>query len=185
MVALVFWIACTRSGRTCCHLSLLRGLQNPWAISWSNENEIMNGNQGDHATFVWTWRRSKQRLSFCRTVHPFIQRPMPIPCTDVHSGAPMSLGLHMWVGMGCQALNFRSQANYVFKMSRMHACLKMYNPLYNTFKSQALWKTSQVWVSSAARQERPSMLFNFAKVILVNIWILNWVPCSFYIFGDV
>ena len=38
-----------------------------------NLNEIMNGNQGDHVTFVWSWRRSKQRLSFCRTSHPFIQ----------------------------------------------------------------------------------------------------------------
>ena len=72
MVALVFWVACTRSGCTCCHLSLLRGLQNAWATSCSNENEIMNGNQGAHVTFVWTWRRSKQRLSFCRTFHPFI-----------------------------------------------------------------------------------------------------------------
>ena len=37
------------------------------------KNEIMNVNQGDHVTFVWSWRRSKQRLSFCRTFHPFIQ----------------------------------------------------------------------------------------------------------------
>ena len=37
------------------------------------KNEIMNGNQGDHVTFVWSWRRSRQRLSFCRTFHPFIQ----------------------------------------------------------------------------------------------------------------
>ena len=37
------------------------------------KNEIMNGNQGDHVTFVWSWRRNKQRLSFCRTFHPFIQ----------------------------------------------------------------------------------------------------------------
>ena len=42
------------------------------AFNW---NEIMNGNQGDHVTFVSTWRRSKQRLSFCRTFQPFIQHP--------------------------------------------------------------------------------------------------------------
>ena len=35
------------------------------------KNEIMNGNQGDYVTFVWTWRRSKQR--FCCTFHQFIQ----------------------------------------------------------------------------------------------------------------
>ena len=37
------------------------------------KNEIMNGNPGDHVTFVWSWRRNKQRLSFCRTFHPFLQ----------------------------------------------------------------------------------------------------------------
>ena len=73
MVALVFWIACTRSGSTCCHLSLLWGLQNAWETSCSNENEIMNGNQGDRVNFVWKRRRGKQRLSLCRTFHPFIQ----------------------------------------------------------------------------------------------------------------
>ena len=71
--------------------------------------------------------------------------------------------------MGCQAVNFLSRRNYVFKMSRMHACLQNVQPLYKTFNAPALWKTSQVWVSSAAGQERPSMFFNFTKIILVNI----------------
>ena len=65
--------------------------------------------------------------------------------------------------MGCQALNFLSRGNYVFKMSSMHACLQNVQTLYNTFNTPALWKTSQVWVSSAARQERPSMFFKFYK----------------------
>ena len=65
--------------------------------------------------------------------------------------------------MGCQALNFLSRGNYVFKMSRMHACLQNVQPLYNIFNAPALWKTSQVWVSSAARQERPSIFFKFHK----------------------
>ena len=161
MVALVFWIAYTRSCCTCCHLHCLRCLQNACATSGSNiwKNEIMNGNQGDHVTFVWSWRRCKQRLSFCRTFHPFI----PMPRTDVHSGAPMSHFLHRRVGMGCQALNFLSWGNYVFKMSRMHACLQNVQPLYKTFNTPALWKTSQVWVSSAARQERPQYVFQFHK----------------------
>ena len=101
------------------------------------KNEIMNGNQGDHVTFVWSWRRSKQRLSFCRTFHPFIQH------------------------------------HNVFEMSRMYACLQNVQPLYSTFNAPALWKTSQVWVSSAARQERLSMFLNFTKITLENIWILN------------
>ena len=48
---------------------------------------------------------------------------MPMMCTDVHSGVPMSHFLNRQVGMGCQALNSRSRTNCVFKMSRMHACL--------------------------------------------------------------
>ena len=98
---------------------------------------------------------------------------IPMPCTDVHSGAPMSHFLHRRVGMGCQALNFLSRGNYVFKMSRMHACLQNIQPLCKIFNAPALWKTSQVWVSSAARQEWPSMFFNFTKIILVNKRILN------------
>ena len=65
--------------------------------------------------------------------------------------------------MGCQALNFLSRGNYVFKMSRKNACLQNVQPLYNIFNAPALWKTSQVWVSSVARQERPSMYFQFYK----------------------
>ena len=45
------------------------------------KNEIMNSNQGDHVTFVWSWNRSKQRLSFCHTFHPFIQHH---DADDVH-----------------------------------------------------------------------------------------------------
>ena len=75
----------------------------------------------------------------------------------------MSHFLHRRVGMGCQALNFLSRGNYVFKMSRMHACLQNVQLMYKTFNAPALWKTSQVWVSSAARQERPSMFFQFHK----------------------
>ena len=48
---------------------------------------------------------------------------MLMPCTDVHSEAPMSHFLNRRVGMGCQALNFQLRANYVFKMSHTHACL--------------------------------------------------------------
>ena len=37
------------------------------------KNDILNGNRGAHMTFVWTWRRNKQSLNFCRTLHQFIQ----------------------------------------------------------------------------------------------------------------
>ena len=46
-----------------------------------------------------------------------------------------------------------------------HACLfAKCTTMYKTFNAPALWKTSQAWVSSAARQERPSMFFNFTKI---------------------
>ena len=56
--------------------------------------------------------------------------------------------------------------------------MHVYN-IYDTFKARALWKNCRVWVSSAPRQEGPSMLFKFTKIILVNIWILDKVPCRF------
>ena len=117
---------------------------------------------------------SKDWVFVAHFIHLF-NTTMPMSCTDVHSGAPMSHFLHRRVGMGCQALNFLSRGNYVFKMSRMHACLQNVQPLYNTFNAPALWKTSQVWVSSSARQERPSMFFNFTKITLVNFEF--WIKC--------
>ena len=64
------------------------------------------------------WVLGAHFINFLNTTMPM---PMPMPCTDVHSGAPMSHFLHRRVGMGCQALNFRSQANYVLDVT--HACL--------------------------------------------------------------
>ena len=136
MVVLVFWIACMSGCCTCCHLSLLRGLPNAWATSCWKENEIMNGNYRDHVAFVWTWRRREQRLSFCRTFHPFIQHHDAAAVHRHTLRSPMSHFLHRRFGMGCQALNFRSRANYVLKMSRMHACWKNAQPLYNTLMPQ-------------------------------------------------
>ena len=72
MVALVFWIECTCSSCTCCHLHKTSQFVSDVMLNW--KNEIMNGNQGDYLTFVWTWRRSKQGLNFCRTFHQFIQQ---------------------------------------------------------------------------------------------------------------
>ena len=86
-----------------------------------------------------------------------------MPCTDVHFRAPMSHFLYRRVIVRSQALNFLSRANYVFKMSRVQACLQNVQPLYKTFSTPALWKTSQVLVSSAAKKERPSMFFNLTK----------------------
>ena len=152
MVALVFWIACTRAAVAravifiVCDVFKMRERRHG-----QMKNEIMNGNQGDHVTFVWSWRQASKDWVFVAHFIHLLNTTMPMPCTDIHSGAPMSHFLHRRVDMSCQALNFLSRGNYVFKMSRMHACLQNVQPLYNTFNAPALWKTSQVWVSSAAR----------------------------------
>ena len=74
MVALVFLIAAVAPARAAifivCDVFKMRERRHGQL-----KNEIMNGNQGDHVTFVWSWRRSKQRLSFCRTFHPFCSTP--------------------------------------------------------------------------------------------------------------
>ena len=60
-------------GCTCCHLHCCEVFKMHERHHAQMKSEIMNGNQGDHVTFVSSWRRSKQGLSFCRTFHPFIQ----------------------------------------------------------------------------------------------------------------
>ena len=100
----------------------------------------MNGNQGDRVTFVSTWRRSKQRLSFCRTFQPLIQHT-DAAHSDRRTTKPRRHFLNRRVGIHA-LLGFEfAWANYVLKMSRMHACLQMYVPMHNTFKAPGQWKT--------------------------------------------
>ena len=73
MVALVFWIVCTRSGCTYCHIYCCEVLKSCKQYHAQMKNEIMSDIQSDHVTFVWTWHRSKQRLWSRRAFHPFIQ----------------------------------------------------------------------------------------------------------------
>ena len=87
MVALGLWMACTRSGCTCCHLHCSKVFKMRERYHAHMTNGIMNGNQGDHVTFVWTWRRSMQRLRFFRTYRPFIQRHDADAVHRLHSGA--------------------------------------------------------------------------------------------------
>ena len=122
MVGLVFWIACTCSGCTCYHLHYCEGVTVHGRCHAQTINEITNGNQGDHVTFVWTWRRSKQRLSFVADFMNLFNTTMPVPYIDVHSEASVSNFLNRCVSMGCQ--NVRSQSHYVFKLLRMYACLQ-------------------------------------------------------------
>ena len=179
IVAPVFWIMCTRSGCTCCdlHHEVFKMHVRHHA---QMKNEIMNGNQGDHVISVWTWRQSKQRSSFCRTFHPFIQHH---DADAVHRHTLRSPDVTLLTQAGWYGLS-----GFEFPVAGQrcvqnitHACLfEKWTTLYNAFKAPALWKICQVWASSAARQERQSMFFNFTKKkILVNIWISNYVPCNF------
>ena len=143
MVALVFWIACTCSCCTCYHLHCLRFLQNAWATSWSNKKM-----KSWTVTRVIMWLlcdygvdASKDWVFVAHSIH-LLNTMMPMPCTDVHSGTPMSHFLHRRVGMGCQALNFLLRGNYMFIMSCMHACLQNVQPPYKTLSAPAMWKTS-------------------------------------------
>ena len=76
MVALVFWIGCTHSGWTCCHRHCYEvfKMRKRYLAQYLNlKSWTVTGHHGDHMTFVLTCRRSKQRISFCRTFYPFIQ----------------------------------------------------------------------------------------------------------------
>ena len=65
------------------------------------KNEIMNGNQGGHVILCdHGVEASKDWVLVAHFIHLF-STMMPMTCTDVHSGAPMSQFLHMRVGMGC------------------------------------------------------------------------------------
>ena len=62
MVDLVFWIRCMRSGCTCCHLVCCEGFTVHDRYNAQLKSEMINGNRSDQVTFVWTWRRQKQRF---------------------------------------------------------------------------------------------------------------------------
>ena len=159
MVALVFWTACMHNGCAYCHLHVCENFTNHERCHAQWKNEIMNGNQGDHVTFVGTWRRSKQRLSFCCTFYKSIQHH---DADAVHLRtlrSPVATLLTKGVAVSCQTLNFRSQSNYVFKMSHIDACLQNVQHILSPSTVEA----SQFWVSSASRQKWPSMLFKFTK----------------------
>ena len=172
MVALVFWIACTRRGCTFCHLHCCEVFKMRERDHAQIKYEIMN------VTRVIMWlvcdngvKTGKDWVSVAHFIHLF-NTTVPMSYTDVHSGAPMSHFLHGRVGMAVRL--WFSGCGPTMRL-KCHACMpvcKMYNTC--SIPLTPLWKTSQVWVSSAARQERPSMIFNFTKIIVVNTWILRY-----------
>ena len=144
MVALVFWIASTRSGCTCCHLHCcdifkMRERKSKRSIemkSWTVTRVIMwhlcqNGVEA-----------SKDWVSVAHFNHLF-NTPMPRTVTDVPRSPDVTLlkqagwypwAVRLWI---CG----RGPTMYSKLMSRMHACLQMYVPMHNTFKAPGQWKT--------------------------------------------
>ena len=115
MVALVFWIACTRSGCTCCNI-VAKASQSMgdttlnWKMkSWTVIRVIMwiLCEQGVESSNVGVFVPHFVNLFNTTT---------PMLCRDVYSEAPMSHFLNRRVGMGCQALNFGQRSSYVLKM---------------------------------------------------------------------
>ena len=112
------------------------------------------------------------KIDFCRTFRPFIQHHdadimhwRTIRRTDVQL-------LNRRLGTSCQALNFRRGPTMY---SKCHAHIKIYMPWKTHFKPQPQPCGNPPSSGSAVphRQERSSIYFNFTKIILVNIWILN------------
>ena len=95
MVALVFWIACTRSSSTCCHLHKTS------RCHAQLKNELMNGNQADHAISCEQGVEVSKDWVFVTHFINLFNTTMPMPCTDVHSETPMSQFWNRRVGMGC------------------------------------------------------------------------------------
>ena len=120
------------------------------------KNEIMNGNQGNHLTFVWSWRRSKQRLSFCRTFHPFIQHP---DADAVHRR------VRLWIS--CHGATM---------CLKCHACMpvcKMLNLCTIHLTPRPCEKPPRSGSAVLLDKNDSVCFFNFTKITLVNIWILN------------
>ena len=105
------------------------------------KNEIMNGNQGDHVTFVWTWLRNKQRSSFCGTFHPVIQHH---DADVVHRRTLRSLDVTLLTQAGRYGPSTFEflVAGQLCVPNVTHASLfTNVQPLYNTFISPAIWKS--------------------------------------------
>ena len=121
MIAVVFWNACMPNRCTCCHhhyCEVFKMHDERYAAQL--KYEIMDGKRGDHV---------KQNWVFVTHFIHLLNITMPMPCTDIHSKVPMS---HFWnrqVGMDWQALNVQSRADFVLKMSFMHACLLNVQPI--------------------------------------------------------
>ena len=135
MVALVFWIVCTRNGCTYCHIYCCEVLKRCKQYHTQMKNEIMSDIQSDHVTFVWTWHRSKQRLWSRRTFHPFIEHHDADTLYRRNLRSPEATLLKTAAWYGLPGVDGHGPAMY----SKCHACTPV-RKMYNTFKAPALGK---------------------------------------------
>ena len=125
IVVLVFWIASTRSGCTCCHLhktlQFVSNVMLNWTIKlWTVTSAFMWLLCGHDIEASKDWILVTDLIQLSNTT-------MPMPCTDVHSETTMS---HFWNRRLVWTVRLwilgRSPAMY----SKCHACMlvcKMYN----------------------------------------------------------
>ena len=104
--------------------------------------------------------RSKQSLSFIAHFVNLSNTVMAMPWTNVNFKTSMSQSLSRRVDMGCQAMNLRLRANYLFKISCIHACLQNVQHIKSPSTRE---KPPRVWVRSTPRQERSSSLSKSTK----------------------
>ena len=143
MVALVFWIAFTRSGSTCCHLHKTSQIVGDVMLNWKMKSRTVT------RVIIWLLCEhgveSKQRLSLSHissiysTPRRRCRAQTYTPKSRCHTSETGGLvwAVRLWI-LG------RNLTMY----SKCHACMLVCK-LYNTSKAPALWKPSQVWVNSA------------------------------------
>ena len=141
MVALVFWIACTRTQR----LHVLSSSQNFTKRQRCHshlKNEIMNGNQVSCVNMASKQAKS-EFLSHISSIHSTprcrcrAQTYTPKPRCHTSETGGLVLAVRLWI-LG------RSPTMY----SKCYKC-RLVCKMYNTSKTPSPWKSSQVWVNSA------------------------------------
>ena len=129
MVTLVFWIACTRSGCTCCHLHCLRCLQNAWATSWSKEKWNHERQPGWSCDFCVIMASKQAKIEFLSHISSIYSTPRcrcraqtytPEPRCHTPCTGGLVWAVRLWIS--CRGATM---------CLKCHACMpvcKMFNP---------------------------------------------------------
>ena len=141
VIALVFLIACTRSGCTCCHLHKISQFVNEVMLNWKTKSWTVTRvimwllcEHGVEASKDWVL---SQVLLIYST--PRCRAQTYTPKTRFHTSDTGGLvwAVRLWIFGISPTMH-----------SKCHACILVCK-MYNTSKAPALWKSSQVCVNSA------------------------------------